>query len=67
MRLPLQLHGRLRWRRLGFQVSMGKKFVRLHLNGKSWAWWHICVIPARLGNINRRMVIQAKSKTLSPN
>jgi hypothetical protein len=26
-------------------------FVRLHLNGKSWAWWHAPVIPMTVGSL----------------
>jgi hypothetical protein len=43
--------------------------VITHLDGKSWVWWCILIIPAIAGRINRRIEVQArlrKHETLSP-
>jgi hypothetical protein len=33
--------------------------MRPHLNRKSWASWHMSVIPATAGSINRKIIVQA--------
>jgi hypothetical protein len=49
---------------------MSKSSPNSILINKSWAWWYTPVIPAPLGNVIRRIMVQAglgKSKTLFQN
>jgi hypothetical protein len=34
-----------------FNTSQGKKFMRLYLNRKIWAWWYMPAIPAVVGRV----------------
>jgi hypothetical protein len=53
-------------KRIGFKASLGgKKFMRPQSQPIAGHSWLIPVIPATVGNINRRIRVQAKSKTLS--
>jgi hypothetical protein len=39
--------------------AWAKMFISLHLNRKSWSWWYELALPATVGSINRRMVVQS--------
>jgi hypothetical protein len=51
------------------KTGQKKKFVKTHINAKTWSWWHMRVTLAVVERINWRTVVHtnwAKSKTLSP-
>jgi hypothetical protein len=39
--------------------QLGQKVHKTHLNRKIWVWRGAFVIPATLGSINRRIIVQA--------
>jgi hypothetical protein len=55
MLLSSQLGRERRSGGLPFQASPGKKFMRPHINRKSWTQWHTPVTPATVENVNRRI------------
>jgi hypothetical protein len=54
-------------KRIKIQGHLSKKYLRPHLKRKGWAWWHILLIPAIMGSINRKTAVQiSPSKKQDP-
>jgi hypothetical protein len=39
--------------------SSRPKVLKISISSNGWAWWHTSIIPVIVGNINRRITVQA--------